>query len=87
MKHEVPISRESRPERRQVALRGFALADGVDADIIVSDLSYEGCQIRSAQAFAVGDKLDLRIIGRGGVKGVVRWVADDRAGIRFVEAS
>lgn len=87
MKHEVPTSRDARPDRRQVALRGFALADGVDADIIVSDLSYEGCQILSAQAFEIGNTLDLRIIGRGGVKGVVRWVADDRAGIRFVDPS
>lgn len=85
MKHEVPTSREARPDRRPVALRGFALADGVDADIIVSDLSYEGCQIRSAQHFEIGDELDLRIIGRGGTRGVVCWVAGDCAGIRFVE--
>lgn len=85
MKHEVPISREARPDRRPVALRGYALAEGVDADIIVSDLSYDGCQIRSTQVFAVGDELDLRIIGRGGMKGVVCWIADDRAGVRFVE--
>lgn len=87
MKHEVPTGREARPARRQVELRGFALADGVDADIIVSDLSYEGCQIQSAQPFDVGNTLDIRIIGRGGVNGVVRWVAGDRAGVRFVDPS
>lgn len=84
MTHESSRVWNQRGDRRRVELRGFALGDGIDADIDVWNLSYDGCRIRSAQPLKVGDELDLRIIGRGGVKGVVRWVAEDRAGIRFI---
>ena len=85
MKQESSRVWNLRDTRNRVELRGFALADGIDADIDVWNLSYEGCRIRSSQPLTVGDTLELRIIGRGGVKGVVRWVADDRAGISFVD--
>lgn len=85
MKPESPTVWNVRDKRNPVELRGFALADGIDADIDVWNLSYQGCQIRSSQPLTVGETLELRIIGRGGAKGVVRWVADDRAGISFVE--
>ena len=85
MKHESSRVWNLRDERHRVELRGFALGHGIDADISVWNLSYDGCRIRSTQPFKVGDELDLRIIGRGGVKGVVRWVAGERAGIRFVD--
>ena len=85
MKQESSRVWNLRDKRNRVELRGYALAEGIDADIVVSDMSYEGCQIRSEQAFEIGDELDLRIIGRGGAKGVVRWVAGDRAGISFVD--
>jgi len=84
MKHEDPSSWEGRADRKPVDLRGFALAEGVDADILVSDLSYEGCQVQSDHRFELGDRLELRIIGRGGIFAEVRWIADDRAGLRFV---
>lgn len=85
MKHESSRVWNLRDDRHRVELRGFALADGIDADISVWNLSYDGCRIRSTQPLKLGDELDLRVIGRGGARGVVRWVAGDRAGISFVD--
>lgn len=85
MKHRNPKSWIARPERRPVDLRGFALAEGVDADIEVSDLSYDGCQIRWSERLKAGDAIELRIIGRGGIQAEVRWVRKGRAGVRFTD--
>ena len=43
-----------RQDRRPVSLRGFALADGRDSDVQVSDLSYGGCRIHSDDEFKAG---------------------------------
>jgi hypothetical protein len=73
-----------RPDRRPVSLRGFALGPGRDSDVAVSDLSYEGCQIRSEDKFKEGELVELRIIKRGAIDGEVRWSANGRAGVCFV---
>lgn len=74
-----------RPERHAVSLRGFALGDGRDSDVQVADLSYSGCQIRSGDRFKKGEWVELRIIKRGAIGGEVRWAANGRAGVCFVE--
>ena len=73
-----------RPERHPVSLRGFALGPGRDSDVSLSDLSYEGCQIRSDDKFKQGELVELRIIKRGAIDGEVRWAANGRAGVCFV---
>lgn len=85
MKHRNPKSWTIRAERRPVDLRGFALAEGVDADVAVSDLSYDGCQIRSEERLKPGEEIELRIIGRGGTRAEVRWARKGRAGVRFTD--
>jgi len=85
MKQRNPKKWTARPERRAVDLRGFALADGLDADIAVSDMSYDGCQIRWSERLTPGDEIELRIIGRGGTHGEVRWARKGRAGVRFTD--
>jgi hypothetical protein len=60
------------------------LGPGRDSDVAVSDLSYEGCQIRSEDKFKEGELVELRIIKRGAIDGEVRWSANGRAGVCFV---
>jgi len=70
-------------DRRPVNLRGFALGGGVDADVVLTDLSYEGCRVTSSEPLKVGQTVDLRIIGRGRSVGRVRWARDSAAGLSF----
>ena len=73
-----------RDDRRQVNLRGFALSETRDSDVVVSDLSYGGCQIHSADQFAPGETFELRVLKRGASHVEVCWVREDRAGTRFL---
>jgi hypothetical protein len=73
-----------RPERRAVALRGFALGESRDSDVQVSDLSYGGCRIHSDDEFEAGELVELRIIKRGAVDAEIRWAANGRAGACFI---
>jgi hypothetical protein len=73
-----------RDERRPVDLHGFAISATRDSDVVVSDLSYTGCQLRCADSFEAGETFELRVIKRGAVAAEIRWVRDDRAGARFV---
>jgi hypothetical protein len=61
--------------RRGVHFRGFALGEGVDADIVLSNLSYCGCGLVSAQPLERGKQLELRIVRKGTVSAEVRWRA------------
>jgi hypothetical protein len=84
MEHLELRSFVSRDERRPVNLRGFALSDTRDSDVVLSDLSYGGCQIRSADTFERGETFELRVLKRGASHVEVCWVRDDCAGARFV---
>lgn len=74
-----------REMRWPVSLRGFALNATHDSDILVSDVSYTGCQFASDDPFSEGEVVELRIIKRGAVQAEVRWAADGHAGARFIE--
>lgn len=74
----------SREERRPVDMRAFALSDSRDSDVVVSDLSYGGCQIRSSDAFSEGETFELRVLKRGASNVEVCWVREDCAGARFL---
>ena len=65
-------------------LRGFALSPERDVDITVSEMSYGGCKIHSAETFKPGELLELRIIRRGRIDAEVRWSSDGTAGAKFV---
>ena len=74
----------TRPERRPVSLRGFALGNGRDSDVQVADLSYAGCRLHSDDEFKTGEVVELRIIKRGAVNAEIRWTANGRAGASFL---
>ena len=73
-----------RNKRQPVNLRAFALSPTRDSDVILSDLSYKGCQIRSLDAFKPGEILELRVIKRGLIQAEIRWARQGRAGVRFI---
>lgn len=73
-----------RDDRRPVAMRGFALSPTRDSDITLADLSYGGCQIRSADKFKPGETFELRVIKRGVMQAEIRWASEGRAGAQFI---
>lgn len=77
----------ARGSRRPVNLRGIAMSPtggSRDSDIYVADISYDGCQFRSADSFEPGEQVELRMFKRGLVQAEVRWARDGRVGARFL---
>jgi len=78
---QTPIERR---ERRPISLRGFAIReDGSTCEVLMLDLSYEGCGIESPAEFRVGEKLKLAVLGRGEIESEVCWCEDGKAGLVF----
>jgi len=78
---QAPVDRR---ERRPVSLRGFALReDGSTIEILLLDLSYEGCGIETALDLAPGESLKLSVLRRGAIEAKVRWCKDGKAGLVF----
>jgi hypothetical protein len=82
MKHETePVERR---ERRQVSLRALAIReDGSTADILLLDLSYEGCGIETPVDLRAGEAIKLSVLHRGVIDAHVRWYENGRAGLIF----
>jgi hypothetical protein len=73
-----------RDERRPVNMPGHAaLEDGQTAQILVLDLSYEGCGLQIPVPLAVGQTITLSVLKRGAIKAEVRWYANGKAGVVF----
>ena len=73
-----------RRERRPVAMRGFALRDdGSTFEILLLDLSYEGCGIATPVALNAGEPLKLSVLQRAAIACQVRWCANGKAGLVF----
>ena len=73
-----------RRERRPVAMIGYALrSDGSSVEVMVLDLSYDGCGVDSPQPLTAGEPLKLSVLRRGAISCQVRWYADGRAGLVF----
>ena len=76
-----PIDRR---ERRRVAMHGFVVrSDGSSVEILVLDLSYEGCGIETPVALEAGEALKLSVLRRGAIDTHVRWYVNGRAGLVF----
>lgn len=73
-----------RHERRKVSLRALAIrADGSTADILLLDLSYEGCGIETPVELEAGEAIKLSVMCRGVIDAHVRWYENGRAGLVF----
>lgn len=73
-----------RAERRPVTMRGFALSETRDSDILVANLSYRGCRIHCDDRFAAGEVVELVVVKRGSIQAEIRWTAPGRAGAAFI---
>ena len=80
-----PAESERRQElRRPVEMRAYAVPTGGDIhEIVISDLSYEGCRIEGKPLPRRGNRLELRVVRLGIVQAEVRWSRKSEAGCRF----
>jgi hypothetical protein len=77
-----PIQRR---ERRAVTMRGYAVRDdGSSHEILVLDLSYEGCGIETPLALESGERIKLSVLRRGAIDAEVRWCKRGKAGLVFI---
>lgn len=78
-----PIARR---ERRPVSMRAFAeRADGSSVEVLLLDLSYEGCGIETTVELAAGEELKLAVLRHGIIDARVCWYADGKAGLIFTD--
>lgn len=75
-----------RARRRGVELPVFAYLNDDRLPALMTDLSYEGCQLLVRASFAHGDPLTIVHAHIGEIKGHVRWTQEDRIGVRFEAA-
>lgn len=74
----------ARRERRPVSLHAVALRDeGPPFEVLVLDLSYEGCGIETPAELRPGEQIKLSVIRLGGIDARVRWCSDGKAGLVF----
>ena len=58
--------------------------DGSRLGLVLSNLSYEGCQLKSNKEFDPGERLTLVVLELGAeVTATIRWCSDGRAGAQF----
>ena len=80
-----PIDWSSREYRRRVSLIGSASrGDGLSVRVLVTNLSYAGCQLQSDKALSRGEMIQLSLPNMGNMNGQVRWVSDVKCGVRFL---
>lgn len=59
-------------------------SDGTKAVVTLTNFSDEGCRIEAAEAFRIGEKLQIAIPRMGHVKAQVRWSHPGSAGAKFL---
>lgn len=73
-----------RDPRHPVALPGFALlADGTRVELLILDLSYDGCRVEVPVAFLPKTRLKLSVPRLGDLDAEVRWCDGKIAGLCF----
>jgi hypothetical protein len=75
----------SRGPRRSARLTGSAQwADGREATVLVTNLSYLGCRIFTDRDLVKGETVRLTLPGLGEMHAQVRWIRDGSAGVKFL---
>lgn len=77
-----------RTDRRAVEIPAVAIrADGSRVQGSITDLSAEGCRLRSAETLSIGEHVLLEIPYRDQCPAQVRWSLMGEAGLVFGKAS
>ena len=77
----VPVERR---ERRPVTMLGYAMREDQSTfEIMLVDLSYEGCGIETPVDLKAGEPLKLSVLRRGAIECRVRWCSNGKAGLIF----
>lgn len=80
-----PADWSSRSPRRPTAHQAtICFGNGREVRALVTNLSYDGCQVIAEAELTVGETLVLVLADRGSIDAQVRWTAEDRAGIKFL---
>ena len=74
-------------DRRQVEVPAIVYrTDDTRMGVLISDLSYEGCQLAVSQNVPIGEQIRIVILELGAeVSAVVRWAAASKLGVQFCE--
>ena len=59
-------------------------SDGTSSSVIVTDISIDGCQLRTKMQFDVGELIELKHELLGNLSAEVRWACAGRVGLKFV---
>lgn len=72
-------------ERRQVEITAIAYrADDTRMGVVISNLSYDGCELTSAYSLKAGEQLIIVVWEKGAeLNATVQWCRDRKAGILF----
>jgi hypothetical protein len=60
------------------------MPDGREFVVLVTNLSYSGCQVLAERQLTVGETVAVSLAGRGSLDAQVRWTAADCAGLEFL---
>lgn len=77
-----PAQRRS-SHRRSFEAKGFAVSPSRDVDVLLTDLSYGGCRVKTDAKLEPGENLRLIVPRLGAVPAEISWFNDGFAGVRF----
>lgn len=81
---DVKLANPRRP-RRNVEFGAFAeRPDGTESVLTLSNLSYDGCQLISAENFRIGERVKLNLPQLGRIVAEIRWSVDRSSGALFI---
>jgi hypothetical protein len=76
----------SRPARAAVEMDAIVTrANGGSQNVMIDDLSLDGCRVSGD--FLIGDLVKVGLPDIGELKAQVRWAMFGRAGLRFIKAA
>ena len=60
-------------------------SDGSSLDVVVLDISREGCRLEADETLKIGEKIELNVPRYGTFPAQVRWAMGKEAGAVFLE--
>ena len=60
-------------------------ADGGKIDVIVTDISREGCRLETDGSLEIGEQVEIKVERYGSFAAQIRWIAGKQAGARFLD--